>query len=150
MNRRIKVIKRNLIIGLIITALAAISFQLYYGSTYTLGIIIIGVVATVLISKAFLLPFAKMKIEGTVVKCRVKSYRLSEPRGKQSLNYSYRAGVGPFYTSLGIAVVVKTVQGRKFLKRFDYLGEQDNLPIGTKIRFTIFDDRPEIIKKTLY
>lgn len=149
MNKRVKVIIRNLIIGLTLTAIAAISFQLYYGSTYTLGIIIIGLASTILISKAFLLPFAKMKIEGTVVKSRVKSYKEKEPRGKQTLSYSYRAGVGPFYTSLKIAVVVKTVQGRKFLKRF-YLGEQDNLPIGTKIRFTIFDDRPEIIKKTLY
>ncbi|MBE6692608.1 MAG: hypothetical protein E7586_04700 [Ruminococcaceae bacterium] len=147
MNKRIKVIIRNLIIGLTLTAVAAISFQLYYGSIYTSNVIIIGLVATVLISKAFLLPFAKIKIEGTVIKSRIKSYRTGEPRGKQSLSYSYRAGVGPFYTSLRVAVVVKTVQGRKFLKRFDYFGEQDDLPVGTKIKFTIFDDKPEIIKK---
>ena len=145
MNKRIKVIVRNLLIGLILTAITAISFQLYYGSTYTLGIIIIGFVATILISKAFLLPFAKIKIEGTVVKSQVKIYKVSEPRGKQTLSYSYKGGIGPFYTALKIAVVLKTVNGIKFLKRFDYLGEQDDLPIGTRIKFTIFDDKPEII-----
>ncbi len=145
MNKHVKTILRNLIIGLVITGIAAGAFQLYYGSTYTLGVIVIGVVSTILISKAYLLLLANTIIEGTVIKCNVKMYSVSEPQGKQQKSYSYKGGVVGSYKALKVAVVVKTINGRRFLKRFKYTDENDVLPIGTKIRFTIFDDEPEII-----
>lgn len=151
MNRRVKVIIRNLIIGLIITAVMAVAFQIYYGSTYTLGVILIGVIATVLISKAFLLPFAKKTIEGTVIKSTVKNYIVRKgPYGKGagSVSGSTRTVSGYKYSGvLRVAVTVKTIQGHKFWKTFNFNGEADEIPIGTKIRFTIFDDEPEFLKK---
>lgn len=135
MNPRVKAIIRNLIIYLCITVVFAIAFHLYYGNIYTKYILIYGTVISLIVSKSFLLPFAKIKIEGTVIKTKVATYISASPaRGLKGTR------------ELRISVKIKTHQGRKFIKTFEFNGDADDLPIGTKIRFTIFDDRPEVLK----
>ncbi|MBO5786552.1 MAG: hypothetical protein J6R45_04430 [Clostridia bacterium] len=135
MNPNVRPIIKRLIIYLSVTAIFAIAFQLYYGSKYTLGVIVVGVLASLLFSKSFLLPFANVKIEGTVIKTKVATYIYAQPaRGAEGRR------------ELRISTRIKTTQGRWFIKTFKFRGESDDLPVGTKIRFTIFDERPEIIK----
>ncbi|MBR5859611.1 MAG: hypothetical protein IKZ05_06770 [Clostridia bacterium] len=135
MKPEVKSIIKRLIKYSCVTVMLAIAFQLYYGSKYTLGVIVVGVLASLLFSKSFLLPFANVKIEGTVIKTKVATYIYAQPakgaEGRRELRISTR---------------IKTTQGRRFIKTFKFRGESDDLPIGTKIRFTIFDERPEIIK----
>jgi hypothetical protein len=135
MNIKAKRIIRNLLIGLIITALMALAFYLYYGNIYTGYILLYGSLISLIFSKSFLLLFLKMKIEGTVIRARVSEYIEAAParglRGQRRIK---------------IAVTVKTLQGHKFWKTFHFNSEEDDLPVGTRIRFTIFDDRPEVLK----
>ncbi len=136
MNHKVKKIIQNLIKGLIITILIGIAFQLYYGNIYTEYILLIGFICTIIISKAFLLPFANYKFVGKVVKSRVRTYVSG---GKYAGTRFYRSE-----KKLKIKVKVKTRCGYVW-RIFEYDGDEDDIPVGTKIRFTLFDDRPEII-----
>ena len=135
MNPNVKSIIKRLIKYSCVTVMLAIAFQLYYGSIFTGYVLLYGLIASLIFSKSFLLPFANIKIEGTVIKTKVATYIYTPPaRGAEGRR------------ELRISTRIKTTQGRWFIKTFKFRGESDDLPVGTKIRFTIFDERPEIIK----
>jgi hypothetical protein len=131
MKPEVKSIIKRLIKYSCVTVMLAIAFQLYYGSIFTGYVLLYGFIASLIFSKSFLLPFASIKIEGTVIKTKVATYPARGAEGRRELRISTR---------------IKTTQGRRFIKTFKFRGESDDLPVGTKIRFTIFDERPEIIK----
>lgn len=139
MNESVRDIIKKIITGLVITLIAVIPMHIYYDGIYTLPLVLIGIAVTAVASRAYLLPFAFMKIEGIVKKSRVKTFRDVKLGSR-------RRGV----SQLRVVVTVKTVQGRWFRKSFEFKSEADNLPVGTRIRFTILDERPVIIKNPNY
>ncbi len=145
----VKGIIRKLIIGFVLTLIVCIAFYFYYGNAYTIYLLLIGTIVSIIFSKVYLLPFAFMKIEGTVTKSKVKTYydrKLTSSATGRAAGSS-RTAIGYSYSSrLKVVVSIRTIQGRWFRKAFDFESEEDNLPVGTKIRFTIFDNRPEILK----
>lgn len=135
MNDRVREIIKKAVTGLVITLIIIIAMWAYYGNVYTWYIALIGAIVTIITSQAYLLPFSTMKIEGTVRKSTVKTFRDMAVLG------SRKRGT----THLRVVVSGRTIQGRWFKKSFEFNGEQDNIPIGTRIRFTIFDKRPIIV-----
>ncbi len=147
MNNYTKSIIKKLIIGLGITSLFAIGLY-SSGRVSTAGwIILAGVLLSILISRAYLLPFAGMKTVGTVTSVNIEPYFGRSIKGKAN-NQTQRKGIS-VSTNLEyeIAVIIQTDKGRTVHKTFPYIGNAQYLFVGTKISYTALDEVPTIIEQ---
>ena len=147
MNNFTKQIIKKLIIGLGITFLLALDLYLSERTDIVVGVILAGVLLSILISKAYLLPFAGKKTVGTVTSVNIENCftRNTSGRANRTMN---RHGIGfSTQTEYEIAVTIQTDKGKTLYKTFPYIGEAQHLFVGTKISYTVLDEIPTIVEQ---
>ncbi len=147
MNDYAKSIIKKLIIGCGITFVFAIGLYSSDRGDTAVWIILAGVLLSVLISKAYLLPLAGIKTVGTVTSVNIEQCYTRSMRGRANRKTSRQGIAFSTQAEYEIAVTIKTDNGKTVYKTFPYLGDAQHLFVGTKISYTALDEVPTIIEQ---
>ncbi len=147
MNDFTKYIIKRLIIGLGITSLFAIGLYSAERGDNAIWVILAGTILSILISKAYLLPFAGIKTVGTVTSVNIQNCFTRSIRGKSNRTTSRHGISFSTQSEYEIAVTIQTNKGKTVYKTFPYIESAQHLFVGTKISYTVLDEIPTIIEQ---
>ncbi len=143
------IIIKKLIIGLTIVTALTVTMLIYgYGNIcWIVGII--GTFASILISKSYLLIKANTTI-GIITDLKTKVYtnrvRPSGDKMDSAIIDSNYPAYGQYYEPM-IIITLKTEKGKIREKAFALNKNTEKLKIGDTIKYTEFDDIPQVIKR---
>ncbi len=148
MNNKLKSILKKLIIGIVITAVFTAGCYFSDYSDHGTKVVLLGTVLSIIVSKAYLMPFAFRKITGTVTYINVEAYKKyknnARPTGAVAAGV-HKGSVIRHQIKYEVITHITTDNGKEIVKTFPYDGSNYGIAPGAKIRFTHLDDYPEFV-----
>ena len=119
MNTKLKSIIKKLIIGIIITTAFTVGCYFSDYSVHSAKVALLGTALSIIVSKAYILPFSFQKITGTVTEIRVEAYKKyknnARPTGAVAVG-AHKASVIRHQIKYEVITYITTDKGKEIVK----------------------------------